>query len=117
VLVVEDEPLIAAEVAAMVAEAGFDVIDPVATVRQALALLERQGCDAAVLDVTLGDESSEPVARALISSGTPFVVATGCAGAKLPEVFRKAALIAKPLRPAVLQAEIRRCLKTDGALP
>jgi len=115
VLIVEDEPLIASEIESILSSAGFDVIGPAGTVRQALALMEQRGCDAAVLDVRLGDETSAPIAHKLIRSGTPFVVVSGYTRAQLPKDFQTAPLIRKPLRAGVLEAEVKRCLATNAA--
>ncbi len=115
VLVVEDEPLVAAEIAAILTDAGFEVLGPVGTVGQALALLERQGCDAALLDTNLGNETSEPIAGALIDLGKPFVIVSGCSREQLPQSLRTAPLIQKPPRPSLLEAELRRCLEPAGA--
>jgi DNA-binding NtrC family response regulator len=49
---------------------------PVATVRQALALLETERPSVALLDVNLGPELATPVALALQASGVPFAVAS-----------------------------------------
>jgi hypothetical protein len=57
--------------------AGFDVVGPVRNVEAALGLLERLGCDAAVLDINLGRETSEAVAIELASNNTPFVTLSG----------------------------------------
>lgn len=96
VLVVEDEPMIAYEITANLKQAGFDVIGPVGTVGQALALAERSGCDAAVLDVTLGSETSEPIAKRLLALGVPFVTMSGYSKSQLPAVFVNAPLLQKP---------------------
>jgi PAS domain S-box-containing protein len=115
VLVVEDEPLIAGEMAAMLGEAGYDVVGPAGSLRAGLALLERQGCDAAVLDVTLGTETSEPLARLLLGRGTPFVVVSGYTRAQLPALFRSAPLLGKPMQPAELERALSLCLApADG---
>jgi CheY-like chemotaxis protein len=116
VLVVEDEPVIAAGIAAMLEPAGFEVIGPASGVKEALSLLEHEGCDTAVLDVNLGNETSEPVARELIRSGTPYVVMSGYSREQLPGFFRAAPFIHKPLQAAVLRSEIKRCLMTTGAM-
>ena len=115
VLVVEDEPLIASKLKSILSNAGLDVIGPAGNVRQALALMEHQACDAAVLDVRLGDETSAPIAHGLIRSGTPFVVVSGYTRAQLPKDFQTAPLIRKPLRAGVLEAEVKRCLATNAA--
>jgi CheY-like chemotaxis protein len=115
ILVVEDEPLLAAEIGSILSNAGFHVIGPAASVSQALALIEHEGCDSAVLDVNLGGETSEPVAMKLIRTATPFVVVSGYARAQMPEVFRTAPLVRKPLPSALLEAEVKRSLGTADA--
>ena len=42
------------------------------------------GCDVAVLDVNLGNETAEPVARELRARGTPFVVLSGYSSEQHP---------------------------------
>ncbi len=115
VLVVEDEPLIAADMALMLADAGFSVLGPARFVGQALSLIEARGCDVAVLDANLGRETSEPVAQTLIEAGTPFVVVSGYSREQLPEVLRNAALLGKPMPPGVLQDAVRQALRRQPA--
>ena len=74
---VEDEPLVAIEIAHILKKAGFDVIGPARAVAPALSLIEERGCDAAVLDINLGGETSEPVAWRLLTRGAPFVALSG----------------------------------------
>ena len=65
VLVVEDEAIVAIDIADQLTEAGFLVVGPAPSVAKALKLIEDVGCDVAVLDVNLRDETAEPVAREL----------------------------------------------------
>ena len=108
VLVVEDEPLAAIEVAEELAAAGFEVIGPARSVAQAFTLLDTHGCDFAALDVNLGNETAEPIAYRLLDAGTPFVTMSGYAREQLPSVFLNANLLVKPLRFGLLVKEIRR---------
>ena len=55
VLIVEDEPFIAWDLAQAVESAGGIVIGPAATLAQALALIHGSGVEAAILDVNLPD--------------------------------------------------------------
>ncbi|MBC7740052.1 MAG: PAS domain-containing protein [Candidatus Saccharibacteria bacterium] len=110
VLVVDDEPLIAMVLGLTLSEAGYVVIGPANSVAQALALLAQSGCDAAVLDVNLGRETSEPVARELMKLGTPFVSLSGYSREQLPKMMQTAPLLGKPVSSEVLIAEIERCL-------
>jgi DNA-binding response OmpR family regulator len=110
VLVVEDEVLVAMEIAHVLRNADFEVLGPAKAVAQALSLIEQTGCDAAVLDINLSGETSEPVARKLLANGTRFVTLSGYSRVQHPPVFADVPALAKPLRPALLIAEIKRCL-------
>ena len=110
ILVVEDESLIAMDFSQTLSEAGYVVIGPANSVARALALLAQFGCDAAVLDVNLAKETSEPVARELIKLGTPFVATSGYSREQLPEIMQTAPLLSKPVSSAMLIAEVDRFL-------
>ena len=98
VLVVEDEILIAMDVEGMLSQVGCVVIGPVPTVAEALALLEREKPDAALLDVQLRQERSAAVAEALLRRGVPFALATAYPRRELQEAaFQNAPMIGKPL--------------------
>ena len=110
ILVVEDEALLAFDLAIQLASAGFEVVGPVASVAQALAIIHQVGCDAAVLDFHLGNETSEPVASELVARGTPFVTVSAHLHNQQPGVFSGAPALSKPIRIKILLAELRRCL-------
>lgn len=110
ILVVEDEPLIAMQIATMLERAGFEVLGPVASVDQALALVERSGCAAAVLDVNLANETAEPVALRLTQSGTHFVTISGYGRNQLPSSFGSAPYFGKPIDAAGILRCLERCL-------
>jgi DNA-binding response OmpR family regulator len=55
ILVVEDDPLTALDLAATVRDTGGTVIGPVASVEEALEILDAIEVDAAILDVNLSD--------------------------------------------------------------
>lgn len=113
-LIVEDEPLLAMEVAEHLTDAGFEVVGPATSVAKALKLISEKGCDIAVLDVHLGHEHSEPVALALKARGTPFVVVSGNSREHYPAGFTGAPSLSKPLRPAALLSLIRSCVDSNG---
>ncbi|MFO6448384.1 response regulator [Erythrobacter sp. NE805] len=96
ILVVEDEYFIAEEIADALAAAGYAVVGPCPSVRQAMAWVE--GCDAAVLDASLRGESSLPVAEALAEQAKPFAVVTGFSASQLPPAMAAVPVLAKPLR-------------------
>jgi CheY-like chemotaxis protein len=77
VLVVEDEMLILMVIEDMLSDLGCESITSASTVRQALALVDTQDFDLAVLDVNLNGDRSYPVADALAARGVPFAFSTG----------------------------------------
>jgi DNA-binding response OmpR family regulator len=108
VLLVEDEVLVALDIAQQIADAGFEVVGPATSVAKAIALIAERGCDLALLDVNLGHETSEPIAERLRARGTPFIVLTGYSTEQLPSGFRGAPVLSKPTFPAVLLAALRQ---------
>lgn len=97
-LLVEDDPFILHDLAQQLSDEGFLIAGEAGTASEALSLLEREGCDVAVLDVNLGKETSEAVAVALTQRGIPFVTVSAYAKDQHPEIFDGAPLLAKPLR-------------------
>jgi CheY-like chemotaxis protein len=77
ILVVEDEYVLASDLARFLETREAVVVGPVGSVPEALALIDRTPPDAAVLDVNLGDHRVYPVADKLIERGVPVVFATG----------------------------------------
>jgi len=110
ILIVEDEPLLAMEVAATLEETGYVAVGPASSVGQALALLDHVGCDCAILDINLGTETAEPVAHRLLKQGVPFLTISGYSDDQRPQVFKRGPFLSKPLRPALVVAEIERCM-------
>lgn len=103
VLVVEDDYLLATDLARLLRRAGAEVAGPVANVAGALGALEPPP-DLACLDVRLGAEFSFPVADELARLGVPFIFTTG-SGGEIPPAHRHRPLCWKPLaHDAVLQA-------------
>ena len=64
VLIVDDEPLIAALFEAWITDMGHAPVGPAHSVAEAVALLDNM-FDAAVVDLTLREESARPIAEAL----------------------------------------------------
>ena len=77
VLIVEDEALVAMELARVLTEAGAQVVGPAGNIEEALDLVSRKPIDRAVLDINLGGRLVTPVARALTAKAIPFVYLTG----------------------------------------
>lgn len=77
ILIVEDEPLVAFDLADMVEGRGGIVAGPVPTVEEGLMLAHSDPPTAAILDANLEDCDVTQLALALIENDTPFVVYTG----------------------------------------
>src|ERR687892_803393 len=107
VLVVEDEAFVAIELASLLQRSGYRVLGPASTVQQALALLEDERPDAALLDLNLGSERVTAVAIELKSRNVPFVLVTGFADVREPEL-RFAPMLRKPVSD---DGEVRRLLE------
>lgn len=98
VLVVEDEYLIASDLASWLEEQGAEVLGPVPTVEDAIALLEVDPLpDVAVLDINLGSEQVFPVADRLKAADVPFVFVTGYDARLIPARYDDAPRSLKPL--------------------
>ncbi len=103
VLIVEDEYYIADDARAALADAGVEVLGPVATVAQARAQIEAgTKIDAVLLDLNLQGEMAFEVADALQSRGLPFAFVTGYDRAALPERFVDTMSVQKPVSPEKL---------------
>jgi CheY-like chemotaxis protein len=85
ILVVEDENLLADELAQESAEAGAQVLGPAPTIELALSVLEGEPTpDGAILDVNLSGVAVFPLADTLIKRGVPLVFTTGYDPESLP---------------------------------
>jgi CheY-like chemotaxis protein len=106
ILIVEDEWLIAFDISDLLERWGCTVIGPASTVDEALALIRQDPPDAAVLDVHLKGETSEPVARALRAQGCPFVVLTAYRALDRNGSLDGAPLLRKPVEERRLLQEL-----------
>jgi DNA-binding LytR/AlgR family response regulator len=113
VLVVEDEFLLAMELETLLQQGGCIVLGPVPTIHQALAVLDHEQPEVALLDVNLKGERATPVAAALIDRGVPFVLITGYSRLQLTEPELHAApRIDKPLTCRDLKRAMAQALET-----
>jgi CheY-like chemotaxis protein len=98
VLLVEDENLVAALLEDMLAELGHSVVGPVARLKKALEMAQREAIDLAILDVNINGEQAYPVAEALAARGIPFVFSTGYGERGLPPQYRGHPTLQKPFQ-------------------
>lgn len=97
ILIVEDESLIAMMLEDFVDALGHSVAGTADSVGDAIAAVEREPIDLAILDVHLrGGEACWPVADALAERGIRFVLATGGHTEPPPARHAGAPTLAKP---------------------
>ena len=114
VLVVEDERFVVWFLEDMLAELACMVVGPASTVNQALAMIDAEAIDAAVLDVNLNGQMSYPIADALAARGVPFVFSTGYDKDRLLDGYRTFAVLQKPYHRAELEDTLAGLLALDG---
>jgi CheY-like chemotaxis protein len=116
VLIIEDEPLIALDLRAIVEELGHRVIAVARTHKEAVAIIARQAPGLILADIQLADGSSglEAVNEILASVSTPVIFVTA-----YPERFltgeppEPAFLLAKPFAVESLKAVVSQALFFD----
>jgi len=96
ILVVEDEPLIALEIAACLEKVGVEVAGPTGTAREALDIIESAPLDAALLDANLDGRPVDDIAAALTCNNVPFLFVTGYGQKSLPQAFDTVPRLDKP---------------------
>lgn len=100
VLIVEDEYFAAEALRQAVTTGGGKVVGPVASVEEALVLLEGgEVLDAAILDVNLGGDKVFPVAVALRRHAVPIVFVTGYDDWIIPQEYDDVPVFRKPADP------------------
>ncbi len=77
VLVAEDQIFIALDLAMAVEDAGGEVAGPVASIKDALALIETRPITAAILDYNLTDGDITEVATRLLGADIPIIIQSG----------------------------------------
>jgi CheY-like chemotaxis protein len=114
VLIVEDEPFIAYDLADAIERVGGQVIGPAMTVRDALQLIAAGGVEAAILDVNLPDGDVGPVIAALAAEGILLLIHTGAGlTPELRDRYPQLQVFAKPTPPIVLAHVIAASLGSD----
>jgi CheY-like chemotaxis protein len=100
----------ARRLARMIEDVGATVLGPAPSVQKALELLDSQHCDAALLDINLGNETVQRVAERLENEGCPYVFVSGYASPKTlldDPRFKAKRLISKPVEPLVLREVVK----------
>jgi CheY-like chemotaxis protein len=110
VLILDDEPLIAMLLHNWLEELGYEPIGPVNTVAQAVAVVENDRPDAAILDVSLHKTDCYPVADVLKARNIPFVFGTGRDEQTIAPRHADVPMLCKPYDISALQQVMDKLL-------
>jgi CheY-like chemotaxis protein len=117
VLVVEDEVMVAWLLEDLLADLGYAIVGPAASVNQALAMIETEPIDVAVLDVNLNGEMSYPIADALAKRGVPLVFVTGYNKDRMLDGYRCFPVLQKPFHRLELSDTLAKLLMPTNVDP
>lgn len=110
VLVAEDQPYIALDLAFAVEDAGGKVVGPASGCAEAVALLATGIVGAAIVDVNLDDGDCAPLVEVLVGRGIPFIVHTADLPQALAARFSNLVVRSKPCPAASLVAHLETLL-------
>ncbi len=110
VLVVEDEVLILMMIEEMLADLGCESVASASMAGKAVALVENDTFDVAMLDMNLNGRSSLAVAQALAAHSVPFVFSTGNSIDEVWDGFADRPVLRKPFRFEELAGSLSRVL-------
>ena len=111
VLIVEDDSLIAMELAAALEDAGWEIVGPALSLREGLALIkDGPPLDAAILDVNLAGRAVYPLAEAVRARDVPFVFCTGYEMVDTAGRFLDVPVLRKPVNIDLLCRELAALL-------
>lgn len=114
VLIVEDEALIALDLVEAIIRVEGVPVGPVATVAEAMRLIDLQPVKAAILDANLLDRDVTPLALALIERDIPFVIHTGTGlPEELSELHPNLVVVLKPARTTLVLAALLHRISPD----
>src|SRR5689334_20857606 len=114
VLIVEDEFLLADDLARALRAAGGQPVGPVSTIKQAEELLARQPVDAAIIDLNLHGEMASEFAERLAASNLPCLIVSGYAHDGLPDTMSTIPRIERPVSPAAVLKQLEKQLARWG---
>jgi len=93
----EDEELLATDLAEFLEEQGAAVVGPAGTVEASLALVQREFLDGAVVDVGLRDGLAYPAIDALVGRFVPLVLSTSHSELSIARPYRGLPRCEKPV--------------------
>ena len=116
ILIVDDEPLIAAMMEEWLAEQGHVAVGPAHNLARALELAESD-LDAAIVDVSLGNDNCYLLLEVLTARGLPFALATGYGEEGIEPRYRTESTLRKPFEFATFRRTIDQLTAQNGVGP
>ncbi len=113
ILIVDDEPLITAMMEDWLSELGHVVVGPAHNLARALELAQSD-IDAAIVDVSLGQDNSYPLVDALIARGLPLALATGHGQQGIDPRYRTQSTLRKPFDFAAFRRIVDELVALSG---
>ncbi|HSP24895.1 MAG TPA: response regulator [Saliniramus sp.] len=101
ILILEDDPFIALDLAQIVETLGHEVVDVCNCIAAARRQVDNR-VEFALLDIDVRDGKSFSIATALEERGIPFAFVSGSLPEDLPYSLRRAPFITKPFREAAI---------------
>lgn len=95
-LIIEDEPLVALDIATLLEADGFEIAGIAASIDEALTMISHVDVDVALLDGNLRGQAVDAVASALQERKISFVFVSGYGRENLPTRFVGIPVVAKP---------------------
>ena len=106
VLVVEDEYYMADDLVRALEAAGATPVGPFGSIREAQDAVERNGIDAAVLDLNLHGARSDSLAMQLDDAKVPILIVSGYSDDGLPAELRHIRRLEKPVNCRIIVAAL-----------
>jgi CheY-like chemotaxis protein len=109
VLILEDSLIIAMEAEEILHEMGAETVEIASNLEQAVAAIQVEPCDFALLDVNLGEAMSFGFARLLKERNIPFGFVSGYSDTRdFPVDLQDVALLVKPFDEAAMLKFLRK---------
>jgi light-regulated signal transduction histidine kinase (bacteriophytochrome) len=113
VLLIEDSLIIALDAEDLLDRLGAKSVTTESSAVAAIAAIETQRPDIAILDINLGDHDSVPIANRLAELGVPYIFATGYGEqSQLPDQHKSRPVLQKPYTLASLSRRLGELLET-----
>lgn len=117
ILVVEDEYMIADDLAALLRQAGAEVVGPACSLPKAIRILDsRDRIDAAVLDINLCGVDVFPLVDLLRNKGIPVMFLTGYGADSIPPEYSAITRCEKPMGTSRVVEELRAMVDAAPAV-